>query len=160
MENSSISHETFQIERIYKAPAESVFAAWGSVESKSQWFVGPRDWTVLKREIDFRVGGEEVLIGRFGDGRQTNYSARFHNIVPNRRIVFVYDMHMSSAPHSVSLASVEIDEIDRGRTRLLFTEQVAFLDGTPAKTGGASRKEGTAAHLDRLAKLLDGGALQ
>ena len=39
----------------------------------------------------------------------------------------------------------------RGGTKLIFTEQVAFLDGTQSADG---RERGTADHLDRLAAQL------
>lgn len=156
MARKRIAHETFQIERTFKASPESVFAAWENLEAKASWFIGPDDWHVVKREIDFRVGGHELLIGRFADGRESNFLARFHEIIPTRRIVFVYDMAMMDAPHSVSLASVEIEPLDSDHTRLTFTEQVAFLDGTPGQKGVASRKDGTTAHLERLNAFLEG----
>ncbi|TGK10081.1 ATPase [Leptospira fletcheri] len=154
MDPLKIAHESFSIEKIYKAAPNSVFSAWGSLSSKSKWFIGPKDWVQVKRELDFRVGGNEVLQGRFGDRLKTVYTARFHSILPDQRIVFVYDMHLNDAIHSVSLASVEIEGLSGGRTRLTFTEQVAFLDGTPGNEGNVSRKNGTEAHLDRLALFL------
>jgi hypothetical protein len=53
----------------------------------------------------------------------------------------------------ISLATVELSPGDR-RTRLVFTEQVAFLDGTEGPAGTASREHGTAAHLDRIGAVL------
>jgi uncharacterized protein YndB with AHSA1/START domain len=75
---------------------------------------------------------------------------RYHHIEPDARIVYDYDMWLSGKAHSVSLATVEL--IDRGaKTQLIFTEQVAFLDGT---ANADARKHGTAAHLDRIAGVL------
>ena len=62
-------------------------------------------------------------------------------------------MHLSAKHHSVSLATVELTPSGHG-TRLIFTEQVAFLDGTDGNEGTLSRQLGTAAHLDRLARQL------
>lgn len=59
-------------------------------------------------------------------------------------------MHYGGTFLSVSLASVAFAPADGG-TRLTFTEQIAYLDG---KDGTASRKQGTAAHLDRLGAVL------
>jgi hypothetical protein len=56
-------------------------------------------------------------------------------------------MYMGEKHHSVSLAAVEFCSA-RGGTKLIFTEQVAFLDGTQSAD---SRERGTADHLDRLA---------
>lgn len=114
MKNAKAAHGTFTIEKIYKASAEAVFSAWADLNSRAQWFVGPGDdWKVVRREMDFRVGGHEVLHSRFGNGFEPLYEARFYNIIPNRQIVFVYDMHLNGEHHSVSLASIEIEKAER-----------------------------------------------
>jgi len=63
-------------------------------------------------------------------------------------------MHINANHHSVSLASVEFQPFENG-TKLIYNEQVAFLDDTNANEGTKSRRYGTAAHLDRLVKLID-----
>jgi uncharacterized protein YndB with AHSA1/START domain len=78
------------------------------------------------------------------------FSAWADPAVKARWFVFTYDMRLSGRHHSVSLATVELAPSGRG-TRLIFTEQVAFLDGTDGNEGTVSRQLGTAAHLDRLA---------
>ncbi len=155
MEKLKVAHEIFSIEKIYKASSESVFSAWGDLDAKAQWFIGPGDWKVVERKLDFREGGKEVLHGRFENGRETLYRAEFYNIIPNERIVFVYDMHVHKTLHSVSIASVEIEKVDSSSTKLRFTEQVAFLDDTIGSQGVASRREGTLAHLVRLVDYLE-----
>ena len=66
--------------------------------------------------------------------------------MPDQRIVYTYDMHLDETRISVSLATVELEPAGAG-TRLIFTEQGAFLDGhdTPAE-----REQGTGALLDAL----------
>jgi uncharacterized protein YndB with AHSA1/START domain len=145
-----IKHGSFAIERVYSASPERVFGAWTDPEIKSRWFIGPETWSPIKREIDARVGGQEILHGRFESGKETIFKARYHDVVNDARLVFVYDMHVSGAYLSTSLATVEITP--RGsKTKLVFTEQAAFFDG---EDGTASREFGTAAHLDRLGALL------
>ena len=145
-----ITHDHFVIEREYGAPRAEVFAAWADPQVKAQWFIGPAGWTAVRRELDFRVGGEEVLHGRFASG-ETLFRARYHHIEADARIVYDYDMWLSGKAHSVSLATVEL--IDHGtKTQLIFSEQVAFLDGT---ANADARKRGTAAHLDRIAGALE-----
>ena len=75
---SVMHHGQFTLERTYPTAAERVYAAWGEVGAKSQWFIGPEGWRETRREIDFRVGGHELLQGRFGEDRVTRYAARFH----------------------------------------------------------------------------------
>jgi uncharacterized protein YndB with AHSA1/START domain len=153
MKSTRIAHGTFSIERVYDAAAQRVFDAWSSAEAKAPWFIGPEDWTQLQRDVDFRVGGREVLKGRFPSGLETHYSATFHAIEPARRLAFVYDMFLSSSHHSVSLATVEFEPMGT-KTRLTFTEQVAFLDGTNGEEGTAARRSGTDKHLERLERLV------
>jgi uncharacterized protein YndB with AHSA1/START domain len=144
-----IVHDHFVIERVYAAPLAEVFAAWADPEIKAQWFIGPAGWQAVRRELDFRVGGEEVLHGRFATG-ETLFRARYHLIEAPARIVYDYDMWLSGQAHSVSLATVELLAQAPG-TLLVFSEQVAFLDGTP---NADNRRQGTAAHLDRITGLL------
>ena len=152
------THGTFTIERRYEAAPARVFAAFADPAIKARWFIGPPEtWKILKRELDFRVGGSELLQGRFESRIETLYTARYHEIVPDRRIVLVYDMHIDGRHHSVSIATVEMTP-EGARTRLSFTEQVVFLDGTDGKTGTASRERGTGAHLDRLSGVLGGSS--
>lgn len=153
MKAGSIGHGTFTLERDYPVSRAKVFAAWSSAQAKAHWFIGPDGWSCVQRELNFTAGGTEVLVGRFASGRETRYTARFHAIEPDSRLVFVYDMHLDRVHHSVSLATVELTTV-AAQTHLTFTEQVAFLDGTQAEEGTAARERGTALHLDRLGKAL------
>ena len=58
MSKHTVAHSSFTIERSYPAAPARVFKAWASAEAKARWFSGPSDWQVLKREMDFRVGGQ------------------------------------------------------------------------------------------------------
>ncbi|MGB0085620.1 MAG: SRPBCC family protein [Rhodomicrobiaceae bacterium] len=150
MNNPTLVHGNFTTERIYDAAPTRVFEAWSNPELKARWFIGPEGWTAVKRELDFRIGGQERLHGRFPDGSETVFTARYHDIISNRRLIYVYDMHVNQTYLSVSLASVEIEAHGAG-TRVIFTEQAVYLNG---KDGTASRKQGTGAHLDRLGEQL------
>jgi uncharacterized protein YndB with AHSA1/START domain len=84
----------------------------------------------------------------------TDFAGRYHQIIANERIVYVYDMHVDGEHLSTSLATVEIAPAGRG-SRLVFTEQAVFFDGND---GTESRRRGTAPHFERLAALLAGEA--
>jgi uncharacterized protein YndB with AHSA1/START domain len=147
MSTRSVTHATFTIEREYCARPERAYDAWADPAVKRRWFVGPDDWGTRSFELDFRVGGEETSSGGPKDGLRHSYAARYLDVVPNERIIMAYDMHLGSTRISVSLATVELKPLEN-RTRLVFTEQGAFLDG---HDDPGERERGTRLLLDALA---------
>jgi uncharacterized protein YndB with AHSA1/START domain len=153
MKSQPIRHGSFSIERVYRAPPARAFAAWADPELKARWFRGPADkWTLIKRELDFRVGGSELAHGKFQDGPESIFAARYHAIVPEQRLVYSYDMTVAGRHLSVSLATVELEPTREGGTRMTFTEQVAFLnDDYDLK----SREDGTSGLLDNFREAVE-----
>jgi uncharacterized protein YndB with AHSA1/START domain len=153
MTQARIGHGHFTIERHYDATPARVFKAFADPAIKAKWFIGPEGWSQIAREVDFRVGGDELLQGRFPSGMETRFDARYYEIIENERIAYSYDMHLSGRHHSLSVATVELFP-EGGGTTFVFTEQVAFFDGTDAEQGAAMRKRGTNSHFDRIAQYL------
>jgi uncharacterized protein YndB with AHSA1/START domain len=147
MSERSVEHATFVVERTYEASRARVFAAWADREAKARWFGDSESGDF---ELDFRVGGHEFNRGTVG-GQHYTFEARYGDIVPEERIVYSYDMHLDGTRISVSLATVELKPAGAG-TRLIFTEQGAFLDGhdTPQL-----REQGTGSLLDALGAELE-----
>lgn len=155
MSERSTHHATFVIERVYDAAPARVFNAWADPVAKASWFVGPDEWVTTGRESDFRVGGSERLSSGPPGGTVHAFDCRYHDIVPNERIVYCYDMHLDTKRISVSLATVEFKPAGAS-TRLIFTEQGVFLDGYDDAAG---REQGTRGLLEKLdAALLSGAA--
>lgn len=128
MRNRSITHATFVIERDYKAPPAKVFAAFADPKQKAKWFVSPEEWETSDLKLEFRVGGKESVSGGPPGGPVHSYNAEYWEITQNERIVSSYEMHMDEKRTSVSLATVEFKPNGAG-TKLILTEQGAFLDG-------------------------------
>ncbi len=148
----SVSHGVFSVERAYDAPVERVWRALTDREAKAKWFGGTvGEWSEIERAMDFRVGGAERLKGRWKNGVVSDFAAVYHDIVPDRRIVYSYTMRLNEAKVSVSLATMELERESPGRTRLKVTEQGAFLDGYD---DDGSRQRGTAFLLDKLGQSL------
>ncbi len=145
------THDSFTIERRLAHPPARVFSAWSSAEAKAAWFFGPPGWTARERRLDFRVGGREKAVGGFEGGVTTDFDATYHDIVPDRRLVYSYGMHLDGRRISVSLATIEFEPDGTG-TRLRVTEQGVFLDGYE---DNGSRAQGTAWLMDNLAAALD-----
>lgn len=148
---TAASFGSFTISRLLKASPERVFAAWTTPEGKQAWFVAPSpDWRAVERTFDFRVGGNEVLAGKWASGLVTRFDCTYRDIVPNERVVYVYDMWMDDRKISVSLATIEIRAEGDG-TRMVVTEQGAFLDGYVDE---GSRERGTSLLMDQLEQSL------
>jgi uncharacterized protein YndB with AHSA1/START domain len=84
------------------------------------------------------------------DGTVLVMKARFIDIVPDRRIVYAYEMQVAGARISVSLVTVTFAPA-RGGTKMTFTEQVTFLDGAGEVD---ERRHGTELGLARLPEVL------
>jgi uncharacterized protein YndB with AHSA1/START domain len=147
----SVTHATFVIERTYPASPARVFAAFADPAIKARWF-GADAVSTTEYTLDFCVGGHEISRGTQPDGHTYAYDALLQDIVPDARIVSTYEMHLDDARISVSVATVEL-KAEEGATRLVFTEQGAYLDGldTPQQREHGTREllEALGAELER-----------
>ncbi len=149
MSGRSTEHASFVIERSFPAAPARVFAAWSTLEAKSQWFGPPsRDGY----EFDFRVGGAERFAAGPDESTRYEYVALFQDIVPDERIVYTYEMFLNEQRISVSVATVELTPAGEGTT-LTLTEQGVFLDGHDTV---AAREHGTRELIERLAGVIGG----
>jgi uncharacterized protein YndB with AHSA1/START domain len=123
----SVNHAIFTIERRLDALPHEVFDAFADPLRHERWYVKADDWPIAEYHHDFRIGGREH--GRFSpDGRTVYVSDTLYlDIIADRRIVFAYSMSSGPTPISASVATIELLP-DGGGTRLVYTEQGAFLD--------------------------------
>ena len=151
MKDRIVNHDTFVVERRYPAHPAAVFGAWADPAAKAIWMDDP-DFKSdgSSPELDFRVGGRERFGGLTPDGVPYRYDALYYDIVPDRRIVYSYEMYTGDDRISVSLATVDI-ALDQAGTKLTYTEQGAFLDDLDKIE---EREEGTVWILDNLGKYL------
>lgn len=146
MTKRSVEHATFTIERRFDAPPARVFAAWSKPENKARWATCHGDWQRNAYEMDFRPGGHEVNRQGPEGGPMHIFQAHYHDIVPEQRIVYSYDMHLDEVRLSASLATILFEASGSG-TRMVFTEQAAIFDGHGTV---AERKAGTELGFDSL----------
>uniref|UniRef100_UPI0035B3673A SRPBCC domain-containing protein n=1 Tax=Devosia sp. TaxID=1871048 RepID=UPI0035B3673A len=76
-----------------------------------------------------------------------------HDIVPDSRIVYTYEMTMNGQRISVSLATVSFT-VEADGTHLMIREDGAFLDGLDTVQ---QREAGTNYLMDQLSAWLDRG---
>jgi uncharacterized protein YndB with AHSA1/START domain len=152
----SVVHGTFVLERTYEATVERVWRAFTNEEAKRRWFAGPPGrCEELERHMDVRVGGRERLKGRWESGLVSTFDAIYHDVVPNERLIYSYEMHLDDKKISVSLATIQLKSVSERKTTLTVTEQGAFLDGYD---DSGSREEGTGHLLDALGASLQAEA--
>lgn len=151
MEERSVTHSTFVIERSYPSTPEKVFAAFADPARKRRWFTGERNMPVEEYALDFRVGGTERARYRFPEGSPfpgalLGNDTVYEDIVENRRIVVAYTMSMDGRRFSASLATFELVAAGGGTT-LVFTEQGAYFEGSD---GAQMRETGWRTLLESL----------
>ena len=132
----SVTHAHFTIERRYPWTPAQTFSAFADARLKGQWFASRRrDDAVGARLPGRRRGGQPR---RPGGARR--YRCRYHDIVPDERIVFAYDLRLDRRLMSVSLTTVELFADGRGRGWVHRARRVLRRPDAPAgaSTGPAS----------------------
>jgi uncharacterized protein YndB with AHSA1/START domain len=161
MQQPTVNHSTFTLERSFPASPERVFSAFSDPAKKIRWYADGRTMEVLEFSMDFRVGGHDCT--RYQTPQESplqgvvlRYDTHYLEIEPSRRIVIAYTIGRETAdenrPFSASLATFELLPSDTG-TDLLFTEQAAFFENSD---GPEWRKQGWTSLLNKLAEALSG----
>jgi len=134
--------------RVFDAPRRLVFEAFSKPELLKRWF-GPRGWSLVVCEVDFKVGGGFRFVLRGPDGRQMGMRGVYREIVPPERSV-----HMESFddyPGDLQVTAVFVEQ--GGKTTLTATLLYPSREVRDAviKSG---MEHGAAETYDRLAELL------
>jgi len=145
-----VAHSDFMLERRLDASVDAVFAAWADEPAKRSWFAADAE----SYRLDFAVGGSETVDTTLADGHRVRFHATYHDILASERIVFSALLSSDDRPATVSLTTVEFVPDGRG-TRLVLTEQGAFLDGLERPEW---RERGTGTWLDALVRHVEGSA--
>ena len=152
MEEQSVIHNTFVIERSYPKPPEVVFSAFADAAKKRRWFAEGHNHEVEEFAMEFRIGGSERARYRLKEGTPfpgvaLSNEGSYQDIVPNRRVVTASTMTFGDKRISASLVTIELLATDKG-TDLICTHQGAFFEGSD---GPQMREAGWRKLFDHLA---------
>lgn len=139
--STPLLHGSFSHSRIIAAQADAVFAAFAQPALRRRWFTLPSDPADTQHDLDFRVGGGEIVRSRValsGVVEIVEYRSRFIEIVSDRRIVWTCELRIDEQLRLASLATVELTA-QGDQTLLEYTEQYVFL--AYAGDGRAERAE-------------------
>jgi uncharacterized protein YndB with AHSA1/START domain len=142
MSEHLVAHATFSLERSYPAEPDRVFAAWSEPTAKAAWFTRPGS----EHQLDFRIGGREIVRAANGEGEPLTFESAYHDIVSPARIVYSSTLSVRDKVATVSVTTVDFSPDGHG-TLLTVTEQGTYLDGLEDPSW---REEGTGQQLDRL----------
>lgn len=159
MTNQPVLHGSFTVSRHIAAPLDSIFAAFSDLSIRQRWFRIPGKPGTDHHELDFRVGGVEILRGRFAASdelQHIEHRAWFLDIIDHERIVYTYELLLDGRRRSVSLVSIQLTP-DASGTLIKLTEQFAFLMYTAdGHDDMAERKGGTHFQLNALSAVVEG----
>jgi len=152
----SALHGTFALEVTLDAAVSAVFAAFEQPALRHRWIRLPG----TPAADDGRAvppGGLETLRSTVAVGdriERIERRTRFLRMVPDRQVIFTYEAHVDDRCRWLSLVTVELDP-ERPRTRLVWTEQYAFLEFTAdGQDDAAHLRGGTRLQLTGLALAL------
>jgi uncharacterized protein YndB with AHSA1/START domain len=140
-----------RITRIYDAPVALVWEAWTDLAHVAQWW-GPRGFTITTTHKDLRPGGTWVYTMHGPDGTDWPNFTRYHEVVPQRRLV--YDHGASSADAKPKFRmTVDFRDLD-ARTALDIVMTLATPEEAQ-ETRAFIKAAGGNSTWDRLAEYLE-----
>ena len=140
-----------EMERVFAAPRELIFAALTQPELIKQWMYGPEGHSLPVCEIDLRVGGALRYVWRLANGADMGMSGRYQDIVRPERIVHTerFDEDWTGGE---TVVTTELHEQD-GKTTVRMTVCYASLEARNAVLE-SGMSEGVAIGFDRLETVL------
>ncbi|MFJ7147615.1 SRPBCC domain-containing protein [Streptomyces sp. NPDC100445] len=151
-------HGSFSLDLDFTVTRAEVFRGFADTSVRRRWFRLPGSSATAEHELDFRVGGGETARNVFVNGdteERLAYRSRFLDIVPDNRILYVYEAEVDGSRRWVSLVTVELADDPTG-SRLTWTEKFTWLVPTGDGTQDlAHLRGGTRLQLNGLSAAVD-----
>jgi uncharacterized protein YndB with AHSA1/START domain len=139
--------------RVFPAPRSLVFKAMTTPELAKRWLLGPPGWSMVKCEIDLKVGGVFRYEWCNSDGTTMGMHGVYREIVPSERIVNTESFDFGCEPQSGEQITTASLSEDHGQTTLRIVVLYPSREARDA-TIASGMEHGLAASYDSLAKLL------
>ena len=140
-----------QMTRVFAAPRRLVFEAHTSVEHMQHWW-GPRGFTMVSGEMDFRPGGAWRFVLRKPNGLEYAFRGEFREIVPPERIVWTFEFE--GAPGQIAVETLTL--VERDGITTLTTRSVAASREARDAVLQSGMEAGAAETWDRLEEYVRG----
>ncbi|MBK9272962.1 MAG: SRPBCC family protein [Flavobacteriales bacterium] len=108
-----------RITRTFQAPRTMVFDAMTTADRMLNWFHGAPGWTLVRCEIDLRVGGTYRWVWRNADGQEMGMGGMYKEIVRPERLVTTEKFDQAWYPGEAVGTMVLTEE--GGRTLMTLT---------------------------------------
>ncbi len=138
--------------RVFDAPRNLVFDAFSKPELLKRWF-GPRGWSLVVCEVDFKVGGKWRFVLRGPDGREMGMRGVHREIAPPERTVHLEMFDDYPGESIVTAVFVEQNGKTTMTATVLYESQV--IRDAVIKSG---MEHGAAETYDKLAEYLASAA--
>ena len=139
--------------RVFNAPRQRVFDAWTKPEHLKAWY-GCHTSSLVRCEVDLRVGGAYRFVAKLDDGSQHTISGVYRDIAPPERLVFTHCFN--DDPGKEALVALQFDERN-GKTTMTMTALYRSAEDRQAVLDiGVDR--GTTESFERLAGHLETSA--
>ena len=106
-----------QVERVFDAPRERVFAMFTDPELIPRWW-GPRGVTTVVDRMDVCPGGAWRFVVRHPDGRENAFRGEFREITPPELVVQTFEWE--GLPGAITVDSTRFEDLGE-RTRMTVT---------------------------------------
>jgi len=138
--------------RVFDAPRNLVFDAFSKPELLKRWF-GPRGWSLVVCEVDFKVGGKWRFVLRGPDGTEMGMRGVYREIAPPERTVHLEMFDDYPGESIVTAVFVEENGKTTMTATVLYESQV--IRDAVIKSG---MEHGAAETYDKLAEYLASAA--
>ncbi|MCC6995371.1 MAG: SRPBCC family protein [Deltaproteobacteria bacterium] len=148
----SIADRELVVTRRFDAPRALVWSAWTEPARFCQW-MGPRGFTTTVQAMDVRRGGQALYLMVGPDGTEWMNRARFTEVVPPERLVYLLDAGVDDDPATFEVTVTLASSADGKQTQLtmrtLFPSaaELERVKAFGAVEGGQQTLDKLAAHL-------------